>query len=543
MGPVLVFGHRNPDNDSVCSAVAYAHLKNITDPDDVYLPARLGPAPAETTWVFERFGVDLPDEIEHVHTRVRDAMTPDPVTVAPGDDLLVAGRRMREHGVRVLPVTDSDGIARGVINQTILAELYIDETEMLGFERMPVSVEQLASVLGGEVLVGDPQARLAGRVLIGAMEPETMLRYVRPGDTLIVGDRRRTQPLALNAGVACLVVTGGATPEADVLATAAEKGAAVVVSPHDTYATARRVNLAHAVGEVMDAAPVMVGPDTLLSDLVEDLVGTAHREALVVEGDGRLIGIVTRTNLARGLRRRVILLDHNEIAQSAPGVESAQVLEIVDHHRVGDVQTAAPILFLNLPVGSTATIVAERYRECGVTPPAGIAGILLSAVLTDTVLLKSPTTTRTDREVADRLARLAGVDVREFGLEMFRARAASESFSAAAAVRNDLKEYRIGDATIAIAQVETVDAGTYLERASELEAALEELRASRGFDIAMLLVTDVVREGSHVFAVGRTRLVERALGVELAPGGVWMDGVLSRKKQVAARLLDASGGA
>jgi len=542
MGPILVFGHRNPDNDSICSAVAYAHLKNVTDPDQVYLPARLGPVPVETAWAFERFGVDLPEEIEHVRTRVRDAMTHDVATVESDNNMLVAGRLMRERGVRALPVLDEDGTARGLLNQHVLAELYIGETEMLGFERLPVTVEQLASVLGGRVLAGDPGLKLAGHVLIGAMEPETMCRYISAGDTLIVGDRRRTQPLALEAGAACLVITGGAVPDEEVLVLARERGAAVVSSPRDTYATARLVNLCHSVGELMDPSPLMVGPDELLAEVAEDLVGGVHREALVVDEEGHLIGILTRTNLARGSQRHVVLLDHNELSQSAPGVEEAAVVEIVDHHRVGDVQTTSPILFLNLPVGSTATIVAERYRELGVTPPAGMAGILLSAVLSDTVLLKSPTTTETDREVAARLARQVGVEPTEFGLEMFRARSARVAFSAADAVSSDLKEYRVGDLLIGVAQVETVDAAEYLDRADALREALDSLRVSRRLDLAMLLVTDVVREGSEVLAVGKTRIVERALGIDLSRGSAWMDGVLSRKKQVAARLLDAAGG-
>jgi manganese-dependent inorganic pyrophosphatase len=237
----------------------------------------------------------------------------------------------------------------------------------------------------------------------------------------------------------------------------------------------------------------------------------------------------------------VILLDHNELAQSAAGVEDATVVEIVDHHRVGDVQSAAPILFLNLPVGSTATIVAERFRELGVEPPDAVAGILLSAVLTDTVLLKSPTTTPLDREVAARLAAQIGVAAVEFGLEMFRARAERVVFSASDAVSRDSKEYRVGDLSIAVAQVETVDAAEYLERGSELTGALEDLAERRGFDLTMLLVTDVVREGSHVFATGKVRIAERALGIDLASGPAWVDGLLSRKKQVASRLLETVG--
>ncbi len=541
MGPVLVFGHRNPDNDSICSAVAYAHLKNRTDVDDIYVPARLGPVPPETAWVFERFGVDLPAEITHVRTRVRDVMAEDVVSATPDQNMLIAGRLMREHGVRALPVIDDEGVVRGLVNVSILAERYIEETDVADFTELPVTVGQLALALGGEVLQGDGDAVLRGGVLIGAMEPETMRTYIQPGDTLIVGDRVRTQPMAVEAGVACLIVTGGATPEEGVVELAASKGVSVISSPHDTYATARLVNLSHTVGEIMDTNMLLVGPEMLLSEVAEDLVESPHREAVVIDDAGKLLGMITRTNLARGLRRRIVLLDHNELAQSAPGAEEAAVIEIVDHHRVGDVQTSAPILFLNMPVGSTATIVAERYRELGVDIPVAVAGLLLSAVLSDTVLLKSPTTTQVDRDVAQRLAAQLKLEPLEFGMEMFRARSAYEVFSAERVLAADLKEYRIGDAVIAVGQVETVDAAEVLAHRGEIVAAMRAMREARGYDLVLLMVTDVVAEGSEIVAEGRTRIAERGLDVSLASGSAWMDGVLSRKKQVAARLLEAAG--
>ncbi|MEA5075401.1 MAG: putative manganese-dependent inorganic diphosphatase, partial [Coriobacteriia bacterium] len=406
----------------------------------------------------------------------------------------------------------------------------------------PMTVGEIAEVVGGRILYGDRSTTLTGHVVIGAMEPDTMVASLHPGDTLIVGDRLRTQPLALEAGAACLIVTGGFEPDDYVLELARAKGAALVSSPHDTYATARLVNLGHSVGGVMDPTPLLVDPDALLAEVAEDLIDSPHREAIVVDQDSRLLGILTRSNLARGVRRKVILLDHNEASQSALGIEEAAVVEIVDHHRVGDIQTTSPIMFLNLPVGSTATIVAERYRELGVTPPEAMAGVLLSAVLTDTVLLKSPTTTDVDRAVAQRLADQLGLDAIGFGLEMFRARAAQTGFSAADAVSRDLKEYRSGDLAIGVAQVETVDADEYRDRADELASALEQFRLSRGLDLAMLLVTDVVKEGSEVFAAGKVRIAERSLGIDLSAGSAWMDGVLSRKKQVASRLLDSIGG-
>lgn len=540
MGPILVFGHRNPDNDSISSAVAYAHLKNLTDQANVYVPARLGPVPAETAWVFERFGVELPEQISHVHTRVADVMTSKVVTIAPERPMLDAGRLMRERDVRALPVCGADGRVVGLVSQRMLAERYLDETEIAGFGDMPVSLGRLARVVDGELLVGSPETTVAGNVLIGAAEPDTLRGMLSPGDVLIVGDRVRTQPMALEAGAACLIVTTGMRPPADVLSLAAEKGAAVISTAQDTYSAARLVSLAHAVGDLMETDALMVSPDTLLTEAAEDLLGSPHREAVVVDEQGRCTGILTRTDVARGIKRRVILVDHNEAAQSALGIEEAEVVEIVDHHRVGDIETPGPILFLNVPVGSTATIVAMRYEQLGVEVPLPMAGVLLGALLTDTVILKSPTTTDTDRRLCASLAARLGVDPLEFGMEVFRSRSAGTAFSAESVVRTDVKEYRAGDVVAAIAQFESVDLGDIMRHADEVRAEMERLRDSRGYDLVMLMATDIVREGSEMFAVGKTRFAERALGVTLEGGSAWMDGVLSRKKQVAARLVEAA---
>lgn len=541
MGPILVFGHKNPDNDSISSAVAYAHLKNLVDPDNVYVPARLGAVPKEAAWVFERFGVKLPEAISHVHTRVRDVMTESPACVQRDDTMLEAGRVMRERGVRGLPVVDESGRLVGLVNERILSERYLSETELLAFSDVPVTVAQIAAAVRGTVLVGDPEATIAGEVNIGAYEPATVAELTNPGDVLIVGDRVRTQPAAIEAGAACLIVCGGTAPALGVVELASQRGAAIVLTEQPVYAAVRLVGLAHAVGDFMDPDPLVVAPESLLSEVADEVLSGTHRSA-VVAGDDRVpVGVMTRTDLARGFRRRVVLVDHNEMAQSAAGIESASVVEIVDHHRVGDIQTAGPVLFMNLPVGATATIVALRYRELGVEIPVPIAGVLLSAILTDTVLLKSPTTTPVDRDMVERLSAIVEVDPMEFGMDVFRSRSAGEDFSAAKVIGSDAKEFRIGEITALVAQYETVDLQPVMDNAEAVRAAMQHQLESRGYDLVLLMATDIVREGSQIMAVGKTRFAEKALGVSLAEDGAWMPGVLSRKKQVAARLVEAAG--
>jgi manganese-dependent inorganic pyrophosphatase len=541
MSQVLVIGHKNPDNDSICSAVAYAHLKNVTDPQNVYVPARLGPMPPETTWVFDRFGVAEPEEIAHVRTRVRDIMTTGVITVRPEELVVKAGRLMRENNVRALPVTSDNCKLEGLFTMQSLADRYISDLDEKGFGTSPIRLRQLVSTLAGTIVHGDESMELAGNVFIGAMRPETLQGIVEKGDIVVVGDRRTSQIGALEAGACCLVVTRGFTPEADVVELAKSKAAAVVVTQHDTYAAARLVNLSHEVRQVMETDTLMVEPETLVQEVSDVLFNSLRREALVVDTESCLVGIVTRTNLALVEPRNVILVDHNERSQSAEGIEEAGVVEIVDHHRIGDVETTGPIMFLNLPVGSTATIVARRYRELGVDVPKPMAGLMLSAILSDTVILKSPTATDVDRETVQWLSGVVGVEYVAFGTEMHHARAAGREMSVENIVGADLKEYRVGEKTVSIGQYETIDVREVLDNAEEVTAYMRSLLDSKGWDTVVLIVTDIMREGSEIIAVGDTAPVARGLGVDLSSGSVWMDGIMSRKKQVAAPIVDAAG--
>jgi len=538
--PIYVFGHRHPDNDSICSAVAYAHLKNIVDPENSYIPARLGEVPRETQWAFERWGATLPEYISHIHTRVGDVMSAEVVTITANQPMIDAGDIMRGRGPRALPVVDDEGRVIGLLSQHSLATRYLEEVETIGFTERSVTASLLARAVSGEIIVGESERTVTGSVHIAADEPETVASVIAPGDVVIVGNRVRTQPLAIEADAGVLIVTMGKTPVREVLDLAREKGTAIILTEFGSYEVARKISMAQSVGDIMDTELTLTTPESLLSEASGDLFSSVQRELVVVDGDRRCVGILTRTDVARGGKRRVVLVDHNEQLQSAVGIEDAAVVEIVDHHRVGDIQSAGPILFLNMPVGSTATIVALRFFEQNVAIPREIAGILISALLTDTVVLKSPTTTKIDHEIVERLASILGIDYMEYGMELFKSKSNGAKFSAKGALNADIKEYRAGDLVIAIGQYETIDLSEVLDNREAVKKEMEALLETKGYDIVVLMATDIIREGSEMFVSGKEHMAERALGVTLKDGSAWMDGVLSRKKQVASRFMDAS---
>lgn len=535
---IIVMGHIDPDNDSIASAVAYAYLKNVLDPDNTYVPARLGPMPKETQAVFDEFGVPAPIALPHIHKRVCDVMTSDPISIPSTMTMLEAGRIFRETGVRALVVKDPEGKYGGMLTLAKLAELYVAETEVTGFTHAPVTLANLVKSFDGKIVVGDPDTKLTGKLLIGANEPTTAAAAVSPGDTIITGDRKRTQPLVLEAGVKCLILSCGAKPGDQIVELARSKDATLLCSEYDTYTTARLSSLSQTVDIYADKEADTFSPQELLSDALGDILSSRHRESVVLDENGYAIGIVTRSDLARPSKRSVILVDHNEIAQSAPGIEEAHVCEIVDHHSIGDVQTTSPIQFLNFPWGSTSTIVARQFRVNLVDVPRDMAAILLSAIMTDTVLLKSPATTEEDIKQAGHLADVLCVDPVEFGKNVFRSRGGDTELPVDDIIGRDTKDYRFGDSHFMIAQHDTVDMDAIIARTDEIMDSMDQMIASHGYDTVLLLVTDVLREGSQLFCAGDTTIVEHAFHISFADGSVWLPGIFSRKKQVVPRIIE-----
>ena len=539
MAHVYVTGHRNPDTDTIASAIGYAELKGKLSSGDVYAPARLGEVNAQTRWALEKTGAKAPKLIKHIKLRVKDVMSKEIAIVHRDDPLRSVGLAMAKREISQVPIVDDDGALVGIVTERGLARMYIRESrEPSTFAETPVSVRSIVEVLEGELLAGEDK-EAGGKLWVISMSVDTMGQQLESGDVVVIGDRPDGQRRAIELGAGILVISNGIRPEEDVLELARQKGTTVVLSPLDSYVTSRMIQLSVPCWEIMAEDPLTVEPDELITDITDQVMEVHYRAAVVVDGDGAPIGILTRTDLLNPEPRRVLLVDHAERGQSVPGVEQAQVVEILDHHHIGDIQTTIPIPATFDPVGSTATLVIERFRENGVDPEESTAGMLLAAILSDTVVLNSPTTTERDHEVVRYLEEYLGVDAEQFGREMFEASSDVSDLSPEEIVDRDLKEYGTDSGVrMSVSQIETVGTGL-LERKEELMEALERVRQQNGYLFAALMVTDIIGQGTELLCAGECAIVERAFDKKAKDSIIDLPGVMSRKKQVAPKLLAA----
>jgi manganese-dependent inorganic pyrophosphatase len=538
---VYVTGHRNPDLDSIGSAIGLAELMGRLHPDDTYIPVRLGDPNRQTEWALERSGATLPQFLPHIRLRVSDVMKELEVVAHRSDPVRKVGREMAEHGMDLMPVVDDAGKLAGMVTERDLARLYVRESrDVPTFAEAPARVETIVEVLLGELLTGDPDRVITGRLWVISMDVATMGRNIEAGDIVVVGDRADAQRQAIELGCAAMVTSNGIQPDPDALALAEERGTIVIVSPWDSYVTSRMIRLSEPCAVVVSSDPLTVAPDDVLGEVSAQVLDVDYRAAIAVDEHGVPIALVTRGELVRPTPRRVLLVDHAEQAQSVPGIEEAEIVEILDHHHIGSIETRVPVRATFDPVGSTATLVVERFRAEGREPRAATAGMLLAAILSDTVILSSPTTTDRDRRVVGYLEELLQLDAREFGMEMFMFSSDVSDLSGEEIVTRDAKEYDVGGRTVSIAQVETVGM-TLADREEELRAALEHARRSEGHDLAALMVTDIVSRGTRLLVAGDPAPVARVLGIEPNGGAFDLPGVMSRKKQVAPRIMAALG--
>jgi manganese-dependent inorganic pyrophosphatase len=405
------------------------------------------------------------------------------------------------------------------------------------FAESPVSVGAMVEVLEGELLVGEEDRESSGQLWVISMSVASMGKSMEPGDIVVIGDRPKGQRRAIELGAGVLVVSNGVRPEDEILELARERGTAVLLSPLDSYVTSRLVQLSVPCWEVMSENPLTVRPDDLVTEITEQVMEVHYRAAIAVDEKRVPIGVVTRTDLLNPSPRRVLLVDHAEIGQSVAGVENAEVVEILDHHHIGDIETTSPIPATFDPVGSTATLIMERFKASGLRPEESTAKMLLAALLSDTVILNSPTTTDRDREVARYLEEMLDLDANEFGTEMFEASSDVSSLSAQEIVGRDAKEYGTSSGNkVSVSQVEIVGTGL-LERKDELIDALEELQGENEYLFSALMVTDIIEGGTQLLCVGDCAPVHQAFDLQARNGVIDLPGVMSRKKQVAPLLL------
>jgi manganese-dependent inorganic pyrophosphatase len=534
---VYVTGHRNPDTDSIGSAIGLAELKNRLDPDNSYVPVRLGELNPQTTWVLEQAGVKRPELLSHVMLRAMDVMSTEFPCIREDDPVREAGLAMARADAELIPVVNAEGVLTGVVTTRALARRYIRESRESSKLREATYVHAVAGVLEGELLTGE-DSRLSGRVWAQAMDLESP-SGISAGDVVVTGNRLDAQRMVIERGISLLVLSNGATASPDILALAQEHRCAVISSPLDTYVSARMITLAAPCRGLMEKDPLIAEREDLVSDVSEQIKESHHGTAVVVDASRCPVGLVTRADLVSPEKRRVILVDHAEQAQSVLGVEQAEIVEILDHHHIGSIETKVPVLATFDPVGSTATLVVERFRRNELEMSKETATVLLSAVLSDTVILNSPTTTERDAAVVEYLGKLLNLDPRTYGTEMFMASSDVSGIPAPDLVRRDAKDFQGGSGLpFTVAQIEVVGT-SLLERTDELLEALQREQIAKGVGVYALMITDILEKGTHLLVAGDAHAVSRAFGVEPNGPVIELPGVMSRKKQVAPKLLSA----
>ncbi|MBC7223389.1 MAG: putative manganese-dependent inorganic diphosphatase [Anaerolineae bacterium] len=536
----FVVGHKNPDTDCICATVALAHLLRVQGEEEV-IAARQGEMRPETQWVLERFGVEAPVLLQDVRLRVEDAMTRQPVTVEPRTPLWEVGQTLHERGIRAVPVVDADRRFLGLISVEELARSLFEGWDQSALDQVALDAESVVRTLDGRVVVeGDRPLR--ERVLVGAMDTRTMEQWLAPGITLVVGDRKDAQRLALERGAGALIVTGNLPVDPEVEALARAKGAWIISVPHHTFRAVRLLELSIPASQIMLQDVLTIAPDETLDEARELL--TRQRTLPVLDEAGTLVGVLSRSDLLRPRGHRVYLVDHNERSQTVEGLEEAELVGIIDHHRIGDIQTPAPAFFRNETVGATCTILATLYQEQEVEVPLPIAGVMLAGIISDTVLFRSPTSTPRDRAAAARLAERAGVDPEDLAEEFFAISSDLSGRSDQDILLGDFKEFVMGDARFGVGYLETLNRASVGRRKAGILKEMDRLRQERTYASVLFMVVDLHHGETEVWVRGHEVAVARALGAEPGrDGDILLPGIRSRKKdvvpalsQVAARL-------
>lgn len=543
---IFVIGHKNPDTDSICSAIAYANLKNKLAGKDIYIPKRAGHTNRETKFVLKTFGLKKPGYVDTLEPRMRDVSMRHTTGIDAETSLKRAWEQMNEENLRTLPVY-RNGELVGLITQGDIARSMMEEHASTALSSSCVSCQNILDTLDGKLLVGNPDAKFCeGRVAIGAANPEVMTQYIQEKSMVIMGNRSDAQISALERGADWLIVCLGSEVFESIKKLAAQNGCNIIVTPYSTYKTARLINQSMPVRHVMYSGDIISFHEW---DFVKDARKTMTKKRLryfpVLDKDGGLMGLISQRNLLDMAKQKVVLVDHNEHDQSVDGIEAAEVIEVIDHHRIGGLTTVGPVYFRNQPLGCTSTIIAMMYRENDIEIEPAMAGIMCSAILSDTLCFKSPTCTPLDQKIARELAAIAGIDPEAHATKMFQAGSQINDKNEEEIFYQDFKTFSVEGFQLGVGQVTVIGAEMVEDLKNRMLPFMGQILERTHLDMVYLMLTDIMKETTTLLYVGDSKkinipeVVSNAFGVEAGESYAELPNVVSRKKQMVPGLTIA----
>ncbi|MDO5423842.1 MAG: putative manganese-dependent inorganic diphosphatase [Eubacteriales bacterium] len=537
-----IIGHKNPDTDSICSAIAYADIKNRTDEGE-FVPKRAGQISQETQYVLDRFQMDPPGYVPNVGTRVKDMDIRFVPGVANSLSLKKAWNMMRTQNVNTLPIVKDENYLEGLITISDIAQSYMDVYDNAILSTARTQYKNILETLDGSMVVGNQHAYFTtGKVVIAAANPDLMENYIEENDLVILGNRYESQLCAIEMNASCIIVCEGAPVSRTIQRLAEERTCVVISTPHDTYTVARLINQSMPVKHFMRKEHLTTfSLDDYTENIRDIMTKKRYRDFPVLDKHGCYVGMVSRRNLLGIKRRRVILVDHNEVSQAVDNIQDAEILEIIDHHRLGSLETMAPVYFRNQPVGCTATILYQIYQEKELEIPANIAGLLCAAIISDTLMFRSPTCTFLDRAAADNLAKIAGIDCESFASEMFAAGSNLRGKSPEEIFYQDFKKFELNKANFGVGQINSMNPDELVEIKKRLIPYMEKNLGSHGETMLFFMLTDIIHESTELLCYGgdSKELVAEAFHLENVGNSVILPGVVSRKKQLIPAFMNA----
>ena len=542
MKSTIVIGHKNPDTDSICSAICYAYLKHRLTGEE-HVPCRAGEINGETKYVLDKFRVPAPQLLESLEPTVADVPFRRIKSIDSTLSLKRAWEYMRDENIQTVPILTKRGKIKGLLTLGDQARFYMEDRDAAALSKAKTPFSNIADTLQGEVVVGDPDAKFTkGKVVVAAANPELMEEYISQRDMVILVNRSDTQLCAIEQGASCLIVCLGAKISKSIIRIAEESGCTIILSPLDTYTAAKLINQSVPVSHLMRKNDIITfGLDDAVADVKATVSKLRIRYFPVLDGDDHYVGMISQRNLLDVDRRKVILVDHNEKGQAVDGIRSAEVIEVIDHHRIDSVETNSPIYFRNQPLGCTATIITLMYRENRIDIEPTIAGLLCSAILSDTLMFRSPTCTPLDENIARELAQIAGIDVEEHAMAMFNAGSKLGKKTADEIFHIDCKAFKVDQTKITVSQVTSVSRRELERVKAKMLPYMESLLPNSGADMLFLMLTNIIDRSTELLFVGQGAkgTVESAFVKETTDNSVILEGVVSRKKQVLAPLMTA----